>query len=310
MKVAGYTVVTPNYLAHGRSVRESFLQHHPDCDFYIGIIAAENDYPDSDKEGVYFITQINDSRLEQMLLQYSAFEMSCAAKPFFASYFFEIMPGIDRLVYLDGDIFVFNSLAPFSESPVSITPHRIHEIGFLPDTNKLSDTSLNRYGIYNAGYFEVMRNKEGLRFLKWWEQLMSDKCYNKPDEHLFVDQLWLNCLPAFFNDVYINKDPGYNVAYWNLIERNITMKDKHVMVNDKPLVFYHYSLYTPDAPDKMTSFENKFLSFENFTLLRPVYRAYEQSLLRHGLNAFKSLPYPFHKKEELKKEGLFKKLFK
>jgi hypothetical protein len=310
MKVAGYTVVTPNYLAHARSVRESFLRHHPDCDFYIGVIGAEKGYPDTNKAGVHFITQINDSRLEQMLLQYSPFEMSCAIKPFFASYFFEVMPDIDRLVYLDGDILVFNSLAPFSQAPISITPHRINEIGFLPEADKLSDTSLNRYGVYNAGYFEVMKSDEGFRFLKWWKELMSQRCYNKPDEHFFVDQLWLNCLPAFFNDVYINKRPGYNVAYWNLIERHISQGQGQVMVNEQPLVFYHYSLYNTDTPDKMTNFENKFLSFENFPLLRQVYHQYDQSLLRHGVNSFKHLPYPFLQKEKPKSGGLFKKLFK
>jgi hypothetical protein len=308
MKVAGFTVVTPNYLAHGRSVRDSFLRHHPDCDFYIGIIGSPENIPDQYTEDVYFITQIQDSRMEAMLKSYTAFEMSCAVKSYFASYFFEKFPSIDRLVFLDGDILVFNSMT-FSTASITISPHRTRQTGFYPFSNSLSDVSLNRFGVYNAGYFEVMRDDEGLRFLNWWKDLMSTMCYDRPDEHLFTDQLWLNAVPAFFENVQIIKNPGYNVAYWNLIERTVKEKEGQFFVEDQPLVFYHYSSYNIEKPDAMTAFVEDYLSFENFPQLRSLYKEYETSVRKHGYDKYKSLVYPFAQ-EKKKSVGFLKKIFK
>lgn len=308
-KMAGYTVVTPNYLAHGLSLKESFLQHNPGSRFYICIIGRREDLPLDDASGFYFITSINDSRIENMLQQYTPFELSCAVKSFFASYIFDEVPELEHLVYLDSDILVFGRFQTPAKAAITISPHRVNVVGFLPEPLPLSDTSLNRFGVFNAGYFEVMRQDEGMKFLEWWKQVVSTMCYNKPDEHLFADQLWLNCVPAFFENVSINRHPGYNLAYWNLIERTLTESNGAILVNNEPLIFFHYSHYRFESPEKMTSFENEFLSFSKFPLLRPLFRQYESGAIRNGYHQYKSLPYPFAAPEGVPKKGFLKKLF-
>jgi hypothetical protein len=42
LKTAAFTVVTPNYMAHARSLKKSFLQHNPDAEFFIGISGNES----------------------------------------------------------------------------------------------------------------------------------------------------------------------------------------------------------------------------------------------------------------------------
>lgn len=308
-KMAGFTVVTPNYLAHGLSLRESFQHHHPGHDLYICVIGRETDLPGTAPDKSHFINAIQDGRIEAMLQQYTAFEMSCAVKPFFASLLFDSIPGLEHLIYLDGDIMVFGNFRSPARAAITISPHRIKEIGFLPEPHPLSDISLNRFGVFNAGYFEVMKQEEGLRFLEWWKQLMSNLCYNQPDDHLFVDQLWLNCIPAFFENVFINRHPGYNLAYWNLIERELTGQDGQWLVNGAPLVFYHYSQYTFESPEKMTGFVNDFLSFSNFPLLQTLYDQYRVAVTRHGYPQYRSLPYPYTSNEKKNKKGFFQKLF-
>lgn len=309
IKMAGFTVVTPNYLAHGLSLRESFLRHNPGHDLYICVIGSKEDLPATEPGQVYFINAIRDSRIEAMLQQYTAFEMSCAVKPFFASLLFDSIPGLEHLIYLDGDIMVFGSFRSPAKAAITISPHRVNTIGFLPEPHPLSDISLNRFGVFNAGYFEVMKQEEGIRFLEWWKQLMSNMCYNQPDDHLFVDQLWLNCIPAFFENVFINRHPGYNLAYWNLIERELTEQDGRWFVNGEPLVFYHYSHYKFESPEKMTSFANDFLSFSNFPLLRSLYSQYGMAVARHGYQQYKSIPYPYAPEEKKNKKGFLGKLF-
>ena len=305
---AGFTVITPNYLAHGLSVRNSFLQHHPGSLFFIAVLGKPEEVPEAVAGHCCFITELRDERIPQLLNQYTAFEMSCAAKPFFAAYLFDTHPELDHLVYLDGDILVFGTFEPPAAS-ITISPHRIRHTGFLPESHPLSDTSLHRFGVFNAGYFEVRRTAEGLRFLDWWKEVLSRACYNDPDAHLFVDQLWLNAVPAFFNEVYINRHPGYNVGYWNLVERTISRQGDQWLVNGEPLRFYHYSHYRLEAPEQMSSFESPFLSFAQFPVLRPLYKRYEEQLHAHGYANYQSLPYSFGPAPEKTNKGLWSKWF-
>lgn len=309
MSTAGFTVITANYLAHGFSARESFLRHNPGCEFYICIAGRREDIPSTSFSGIYFHTEIDDKRIIKMQEQYTAFELTCALKPYFASFLFESLPGLDNLIYLDADILVFSRFDANATAAITLSPHRISHTGFLPEHHPLSDLSLNRFGVFNAGYFEVRKNKEGLRFLNWWKEIMSDRGYAKPDEHLFADQLWLNCVPAFFEEVYINKRPGYNLAYWNLIERKLTEENGHHLVNGEPLVFFHYSHYRFEEPEKMTGFDSPFLSFQNLPELRPLYKEYEESVMKHGYQQYKSIPYPYHPAGEKKKKGFLGKIF-
>lgn len=310
MRTIGYTIVAPNYLAHGLSLQESFLRHNPGCSFHVCVVARPEDLPEEDRAGLIFVSSIQDTRVPGMLEKYKVFEMVCALKPFFAHHLFHIFPEADHLVYFDSDILVFNRLASPPKAAITLTPHRMEHTGFLPESNVHSDFSLQRFGIFNAGYFEVTRSPEGLRFLEWWMQLLEDQCFFDPDKHQACDQLWLNCVPVFFEDLHINRHPGYNMAYWNLIERKLEAQPGGWTVNGEPLVFFHFSHYQIETPEKMSSFDSPFLSFSQFPELRPVYKAYEEGVIKHGYSHFKPIPYPYTVRErDVKKKGLLGKLF-
>ena len=95
-------------------------------------------------------------------------------------------------------------------------------------------------------------------------------CYDQVEEGLFVDQKWIDLAPALF-DVYILKEPGYNLAYWNLEKRNITIReDNAYAVNGKPLIFVHFSgwdsgfndiavsTYAPNANELMNNIKRDY----------------------------------------------------
>ncbi len=52
------------------------------------------------------------------------------------------------------------------------------------------------------------------------ERLRSE-CYVDPGNMRFVDQRWVDFVPGIFDCVII-RDPGCNVAYWNLDHRELT----------------------------------------------------------------------------------------
>jgi hypothetical protein len=306
---AAYTVVTPNYLAHALSIKKSFLQHNPDAEFIICVLGLKSHCPEMNFDNFYFINSPGDGRIDDMTRRYDPFEMTCALKPFFASHIFEQHGHLQRLIYLDCDMYVFSAFAPLTDAAITLSPHRTKNIGYLPEPKNYSNISLNRYGVYNAGYFELKRKQETFAFLDWWKTLMYDMGYNRPDEHLFSDQLWLNTVHSFFDDVYVNKNPGYNVAIWNLIERKIEEKNGAYFVNGEPLVLYHFSKYSINEPDKLVYYDEPWLTFANFPVLKNVYKKFRDSVLEAGYDKFKSIPYPFSYQQAGKKKTWWKKLF-
>jgi hypothetical protein len=307
ISTAAYTVVTPNYLAHAWSLKKSFLEHNQGVDFFICILGEERHCPQMDNTTIYFINALSDNRIGEMIQRYNPFELSCALKPFFASHILEHHNHVQRLIYLDSDMYVFGAFAVLSDAAITLSPHRTVNVNYLPGFDNFSTIDLLKYGVYNAGYFELLRKPEALNFIKWWQALMVNHAYNKPEENLFTDQLWLSTVPSFFNDVFINKNPGYNAAFWNLIERKITFNNDRWYVNDEPLILFHYSNYKVEEPERLVNFEHPMLSFASLPELKPIFEKYRIGLLEAGYAKIKTIPYPFSYKQETKK--WWKKLF-
>jgi hypothetical protein len=69
----------------------------------------------------------------------------------------------------------------------------------------------------------------------------------------FVDQKWIDLVPAFFDKVCILKHPGCNIAYWNLHERTLSQGKDAILVNNQPLCFFHFSGVKASKPDVLSS---------------------------------------------------------
>ena len=71
---------------------------------------------------------------------------------------------------------------------------------------------------------------------------LKDLCFVQVDKGLFVDQIWLNYAPLYYDRVFIIRHLGYNIAYWNFHERSIEQMGGRWFVNKKfPLKFFHFS---------------------------------------------------------------------
>ena len=61
-----------------------------------------------------------------------------------------------------------------------------------------------------------------------------------------MDQKWCNLVPCFFDGVVILRDPGYNVASWNLSHRKMRFDAEGLaLINGHPLRFYHFTKLGP-----------------------------------------------------------------
>lgn len=102
------------------------------------------------------------------------------------------------------------------------------------------------YGIFNLGFIAVRNDAEAQRFATWWAERLYDWCHDRLDIGIFVDQKWCNLIPCFFDNVKVLRDPGYNVASWNLSQRKLAFSaDGEAQMNGKPLRFYHFTKLGP-----------------------------------------------------------------
>lgn len=183
--------------------------------------------------------------------KYSVIELTTALKPFLA---LKLLKNNSKVIFFDPDVMVFNSLNSIFDKldkhPIIITPHY-----FSPKINGMIDDSrIMRFGSFNLGFFAVNNSKESKEFLKWWSERCLNDGFDDAQFGIFTDQKWISIAPTFFPDIHTTYDPGYNVAFWNIDERKITKSADGIFVinKDYPLVFFHFSSFDFNSPDKLS----------------------------------------------------------
>lgn len=236
-----------------------------------------------------------------MVKQYSIVELLTATKPFYITWLFDNYSSADKIVYFDPDIMIFQPLKRLEESleqfDIVLTPHFTKPVN---DNCLPTELHVMQTGIYNLGFIAVRRSANTSNMLDWWRNRLRHQCVIDLSRGLFVDQLWANLIPAYFDKVLIEKYPGYNMAHWNLHERCLTATPIGYEVNGVPLVFYHFSHYSPMHPDAIAGHHNRF-SFKTRPDLVDIYNVYKNSLLKYNYAQLKNIPC-FYMHDEKKKK--------
>jgi hypothetical protein len=88
----------------------------------------------------------------------------------------------------------------------------------------------------------VSKTPEGLSFADWWSERLALFCFEDMERGIFVDQKWIDLVPAYFGGVNVLRDPVYHVSTWNLTHRRVTGSvSAGLRVDGRPIVFYHFS---------------------------------------------------------------------
>ena len=200
---------------------------------------------------------------------------------------------MDFIFYLDPDTFVFNDLKNIesqfeSGSNVLLTPHILTPIeidGKMPKENIFL-----KYGLFNLGFLGFKNPGLSINLLEWWKERTHQLGFNHPSDGLFVDQLWFNLVPIFFERIKISGHPGLNMAPWNLHERklignNILMFQGHSF----PLIFYHFSNFKYTDPDVLSINYDRY-NFNSDEILKSFYKKYYDLLISNGIRKLSIIP--------------------
>jgi len=254
--VAVYTSFTFSYLAKARVLAESLKRHHPDWVFFALMTdevpeGVTFDVEDESFDEILWSKDIGIDNYDEWIRQHNIIEACTAVKGPALQYLCE--KGFDVVMYLDPDVVVFDTLQPLIDelehSDILLTPHQLTPED-KDDATAIKDNELCSltHGVYNLGFVAVNGHKgsEGYKFAKWWHDRLYLYCREDIPNGMFTDQRWCDLVPAFFDKVKAIRDPGYNVASWNLSQRNITItKSGDILVNDSPLRFFHFTKLGP-----------------------------------------------------------------
>ncbi len=292
------TICAANYLAHAKLLGDSLKEHNPDYEFVIGLA---DHVPTSLAQSFWHpyellpVEKIGIEALGDMVERYDVVEFSTAVKPFFIEFLYRRNPQVQSVVYLDPDVFLFGSLEPLAlrlrQHDLVVTPH---SCTFDDSTENIYyETGMLSTGVFNLGFLGTSRSATTFSFLEWWQRRLRAHCYYSPGSGLFVDHIWVTLAPLYFDGVYVEKNPGYNMSYWNIFERHLSMSCGRYVVNDThDLVFYHFSSFDPEKPGEMTKRSKSMVkSFKERPDLTRIYAEYSDRLLGAGYRSVKPLQY-------------------
>ncbi len=292
--------MSPNYFHFARTLAASYVAQHPGQPFFVLLVADLLDptpfQTDVDITPV-MLGEIGlaDVRVEAM--KYDILELNTNVKPTLMRYLLNRY-GLDALIYLDPDIFVYAPLDPVFESlragSAVLTPHMTAPVF---DGHSPSEQDLLYNGTYNLGFIGVSGSAEGRRLLAWWEHRCLALGFSEGRTGLFVDQKWANLMPGFFEAVDTCRDAGLNMAYWNLHERTLVRTGEEWQVRDlqgrcAPLRFFHFSGIDLEEGESLSRNTDRF-TLEARPDLQELFAAYRATVLGNRLPAVETLPYGF-----------------
>lgn len=293
MNNAACTIVSRNYFSYAKTLRDSYLEHHPDNQFHILIVDTKSDdfFKQIGDVEVHWVEDIGIENFKSYAFRYDILELNTNVKPSFLKY---LLNRHDSVLYIDPDIQVFRPLDiiydRLATSSVVLTPHITTPVndGFKP-----GEDSFLLAGEFNLGFVGVRGDQTGQSFLAWWEKRCLEQGYNEVSTGLFVDQKWVNLAPCLFPNVHIERSVGCNAAYWNLHERNISYVDGTWLVNEAtPLYFFHFSGLALDDDNQISKYQNRY-DIAKRPDLKDLFAQYRLRLKSNEFSKFSGIPYGF-----------------
>ena len=115
--------------------------------------------------------------------------------------------------------------------------------------------------------------------LEWWRERCIEWCYARVEDGKWADQMYLEDWPERFEGVRVLQHKGVGLAPWNIAQHRVHARGGEVIVDDTPLVFYHFHQFS--MLDDKRSYRPALSAWGiNASDVELVYRPYAESLWR------------------------------
>jgi hypothetical protein len=292
MNIILITICSNNYLAHTQTMLTSFSKYNS-VSKIIAFLVDEFDpsinYSDISKFDLIHYKETDSGCYDDMKLNYTVYEFANALKPFLIEFVFNKYGTNNIVICLDSDTYFTSTLDylifQLNNYDIILTPHFVN-----PYSPALDQSIALWHGDYNLGFIAVKHSDLSIQCIRW----LQSRCmkFAKADKRngYFGEQKWMNLAPIFFNNILILKHIGFNVAWWNLVERKILYENGHFYVNDlqNKLIFFHFSGFNPVDENTYGLPSDYVLYLDSNSALKKLFTIYANDL--------KSNNYSFYKK--------------
>tara|TARA_B100001093_G_C26784009_1_gene995851 strand:+ start:643 stop:1578 length:936 start_codon:yes stop_codon:yes gene_type:complete len=301
------TVFNHKFLPQGMALHESMVRH---ChDFILWIICVDTLVYDQlsslnlDNVKLLNISEIDDDRLTRLQNERTLAEFCWTLTPLSFTYVMNTDLSIDRVTYLDADLFFYNSPTPlFDELENAQKTILITEHAYDPRDDRSAEC-----GIYCVQFVTFYREINALELLKKWQNQCIERCISENNGVVFGDQMYLNDWPRDYGElVHVLEDRKLALGPWNA---------DYLSSGDELPVFYHFHSFR--------IISNRFLlllvSFKVMKSFNKIYPKYWNSVIKQMRVLEENnieipyLPYPKQKllflyiiKRVLFKDNIFK----
>lgn len=305
-----FTIATTNYLPFAVSLLDSVKEQHPE--FEVCICLTDYLTPETIAQNKlmskYPILQLHELAAEEfdfITQNYNPMQLANSAKVLFAKYLLN-KPEVTQVIFGDSDMLFFGPLpeSVLNEHDIIFTPHFTSP---PPIEMKRQELEVLNAGLFNGGFFKLKKSAETDKYINWLRERSVLECIYDFKRGYYGEQLWLNFVPLYFKNAHIEQNQGLNVAYWNLHERNITLKDGVFMVNKtSPLSFFHFSGWDYNNPLGISKWA--LFNLEMRPDIKPLLIKYHEVLKNNEYEQYITLPNYYTSKNNSQKKSIFKRL--
>ena len=295
IKVVFCTIVSANYLSRAQVLKNSLKKYSPEYELKILLCEKPEVCKEISKKAgheFYSPADIGCRDWQHMAFYYTLIEYNTALKPFFLEQLCK--EGYSSVIYFDPDIEVFSSLNELVKlvlaSDIVLTPHLCKP--FINDNKIPNMEGFIRGGQFNLGFLGITNSQDSLALLKWWQSVCTEKCIHDSELRYFVDQFWADIFPSFVEKACILRYPGYNVAYWNIFQRDLKCLNGKWLIDGKDLKFFHYSGLAKGDLSKVSIYQNRVTAPKGSDLYT-ILEMYFEKIKTQKWAEFNERPYSF-----------------
>lgn len=157
------------------------------------------------------LSKVETTELKRIRGQRSTGEYCWTLTPFAPRFVFEADPAVERVTYIDADMWLRKSPAPiFREFEASGKAVLITDHGYSPEHDQTATS-----GQFCVQFMTFHRTR-GEKVRRWWEERCVEWCYARFEDGKFGDQKYLDEWPSIFPDeVHILERKEFALAPWN-----------------------------------------------------------------------------------------------
>jgi hypothetical protein len=306
------TIASANYLPYVKTLMQSLRDTNPEYRRYLFL--ADKGHPVDVEAGDLFevveADQLGIKCFDDMVTRYDVMELNTAIKPFAIDWLFN-ETDVDNVIYLDPDICVYRRLTELdnvlaSGASAVVTPHITKP---LEDGKTPNDYHMLQSGVFNLGFIAISRKDEAREFVRWWSRKLETQCFSDVARSLFTDQKWVDLAPCFLSDLKILRNPAYNVAYWNLMQRPVSNRRGKLTVGGEELAFFHFSGLERSKPTTVSKHQDR-LKWQDIKPLQNLFKSYRAALGANGWDNDGKAPYHYNRIGSLEISPILRRLYR